>query len=68
MADHLLETIRPLQERRKKFERNPKMVWDILEAGTAKARRSAESTMVDVRDSMNFSKDYEAPPKTANAE
>lgn len=68
VADHLLETIRPLQERRKKFERNPKMVWDILEAGTAKARRSAESTMVDVRDSMNFSKDYEAPPKTANAE
>jgi tryptophanyl-tRNA synthetase len=67
-ADSLVATILPLQERRMKYEQNPKMVWDILEAGSAKARRAAESTMVEVRDSMHFSKDFEAPPKSANAE
>jgi tryptophanyl-tRNA synthetase len=67
-ADNLMETIRPLQDRRRKYEQNPKMVWDILEAGTAKARRSAEATMTDVRESMNFGRDFEAPPRSANAE
>jgi len=67
-ADHLITTIKPLQERRAKYEQNPKMVWDILEAGSAKARRAAEATMTDVRDSMNFSKEFEATPKTAKAE
>lgn len=67
-ADHLLTTIRPIQERRVKYEQNPKMVWDILEVGSAKARRSAEATMVEVRDAMHFGKDFEAPPKSANAE
>jgi tryptophanyl-tRNA synthetase len=67
-ADHLIATIRPLQERRVKYEQNPKLVWDILEAGSARARRSAESTMVEVRESVHFSKDYESPLKTANAE
>jgi tryptophanyl-tRNA synthetase len=67
-ADHLITTIRPLQERRAQYERNPRVVWDILEAGEAKARRAAEATMADVRDSMHFSKEYEAPAKSANAE
>jgi tryptophanyl-tRNA synthetase len=67
-ADHLISTIRPLQERRMRYESNPKMVWDILEAGSSKARRAAEGTMGDVRGSMHFSKDYEAPLKTAVAE
>src|ERR671925_291968 len=30
-ADGLLETIAPMQERRKKYEANPKLAWDILE-------------------------------------
>ena len=67
-ADNLLTTIHPIQERRVKYEQNPKMVWDILEAGSAKARRVAEATMVEVRDSMHFGKDFEAPSKSANAE
>jgi tryptophanyl-tRNA synthetase len=68
VADNLVTTIRPLQQRRSQYEQNPKMVWDILEAGSAKARRTAEATMLEVRDSMHFSKDFEAPPKTAKAE
>jgi tryptophanyl-tRNA synthetase len=67
-ADNLVATIHPIQERRAKYEQDPKMVWDILEAGSAKARRVAEATMVEVRDSMHFGKDFEAPPKSANAE
>jgi tryptophanyl-tRNA synthetase len=67
-ADNLVTTIRPIQERRVKYEQNPKMVWDILEAGSAKARRTAEATMVEVRGAMHFGKDFEAPPKSANAE
>jgi tryptophanyl-tRNA synthetase len=68
VADNLVTTIRPIQERRVKYEQNPRMVWDILEAGSAKARRAAEATMVEVRDAMHFGKDFEAPPKSANAE
>jgi tryptophanyl-tRNA synthetase len=67
-ADNLVATILPLQERRTKYEQNPKMVWDILEAGSAKARRAAEATMGEVRDSMHFGKDFEPPSKSANAE
>ena len=68
VADNLVATIAPIQERRAKYEQNPKMVWDILEAGSVKARRVAEATMVEVRDAMHFGKDFEAPPRSANAE
>ena len=49
MAGHLNEYLAPIQERRRPFEKNPQMVWDILEAGTAKARRVVETTMQEVR-------------------
>jgi tryptophanyl-tRNA synthetase len=50
-----------MQERRKKFEENPRLAWDILEAGTKRARKSASETMNDVRDAMGMSLTYEAP-------
>jgi tryptophanyl-tRNA synthetase len=49
MAGHLNNYLAPIQERRRPFEKNPQMVWDILEAGTAKARRVVETTMQEVR-------------------
>ena len=49
MAGHLNNFLAPIQERRRPFEKNPQMVWDILEAGTAKARRVVETTMQEVR-------------------
>ena len=41
-ADSLWNVLRPIQERREKYEANPKLAWDILEDGSAKARAAAE--------------------------
>ena len=40
-ADALVQLLNPMQERRKKFEENPRLAWDILEAGTERARKAA---------------------------
>jgi len=39
----------PYWEKRQKYEKNPKLVWDILEAGNQKARSIAQKTMEEVR-------------------
>lgn len=49
LAQHQNESLAPIQERRKPYEQNPQRVWDILEAGTAKARQVAQATMAEVR-------------------
>ena len=64
-ADSIEEVIRPMRERREKLEANPKQVWDILEAGSARARQVAEATMEDARAAMKISGHYEAPPDAA---
>jgi tryptophanyl-tRNA synthetase len=65
-ADALVQLLSPMQERRKKFEENPRLAWDILEAGTERARKAAAKTMDDVRDAMGMSLAYE-PPAGTNA-
>jgi tryptophanyl-tRNA synthetase len=60
-ADALVQLLSPMQERRKKFEENPRLAWDILEAGTERARKAAAKTMDDVRAAMGMSLAYEAP-------
>jgi len=60
-ADSLVQLLNPIQERRKKFEQNPRLAWDILEAGSHRARQGAAETMQDVRASMHMSMEYEAP-------
>jgi tryptophanyl-tRNA synthetase len=59
-ADSLVQLLNPMQERRKKFEENPRLAWDILEDGTERARKAAGTTMVDVRAAMGMSLEYEA--------
>jgi tryptophanyl-tRNA synthetase len=59
VADALVNILNPMQERRKKYEENPRLAWDILEAGSARARRVAEATMTEVRDAMGISLNYE---------
>jgi tryptophanyl-tRNA synthetase len=59
-ADSLVKILNPMQERRKKYEENPRLAWDILEAGSAKAREVANATMGEVRESMHMSL---TPPK-----
>ena len=59
-ADSLVRLLNPIQERRKKYEENPKLAWDILEAGSERARKVTGETMKDVRASMGMSLAYEA--------
>jgi tryptophanyl-tRNA synthetase len=60
-ADGLMKVLHPIQERRRKYEENPKLAWDILEAGSEKARTSAQQTIEQARDAMNMSHAYEPP-------
>jgi len=60
-ADAVVTILNPMQERRKKYEENPRLAWDILEAGSSKARNVAEMTMSQVREAMGMSLQYEAP-------
>jgi tryptophanyl-tRNA synthetase len=60
-ADALVTLLNPMQERRKKFEENPRLAWDILEEGTKRASSAAAETMKDVRAAMGMSLEYEAP-------
>lgn len=62
-ADALVQLLNPMQERRRKFEENPRLAWDILEAGTNRARKAAGETMDDVRASMGMSLQYEETKK-----
>jgi tryptophanyl-tRNA synthetase len=54
-ADSLVQILNPIQERRKKFEDNPQLAWDILEDGTKRAKAAAADTMNDVRAAMGMS-------------
>ena len=58
-ADALVSILNPMQERRKKYEDNPRLAWDILEAGSSRASKVAGSTMDEVREAMGMSLDYE---------
>ena len=66
-ADSLVQVLSPMQERRKKYEQNPRLAWDILESGSERARKEASKTMSQVREAMNMSLDYEAPNATEQA-
>src|SRR6266853_956708 len=58
-ADALVSILNPMQERRKKYEDNPRLAWDILEAGSSRASKVAGATMGEVREAMGMSLDYE---------
>ncbi len=49
MAQHLNAHLTPIRERRKPYEANPQRVWEVLGAGTEKARKVAQATMAEVR-------------------
>ena len=60
-ADALVQLLVPMQVRRKKYEDNPRLAWDILEAGSERARQAAGQTMHEAREAMGMSLSYEAP-------
>jgi tryptophanyl-tRNA synthetase len=63
-ADAIVSALQPMQETRRKYEEDPRLAWDILEAGSRKAGEAAEATMQQVRASMSMSREYE-PPRAA---
>jgi tryptophanyl-tRNA synthetase len=52
MADHLIEWIAPVRERRVEYEKKPKRVLEILDEGSKKARLVAQGTMERVREAV----------------
>ena len=64
-ADALVNILTPMQERRKKYEENTRLAWDILEAGSSRARKVAGNTMDEVREAMGISLQYERPDAPA---
>ena len=60
-ADSLVQILAPMQERRKKYEEKPRLAWDILETGSARARKVASDTMSEVRAAMKMSLEFESP-------
>jgi tryptophanyl-tRNA synthetase len=63
-SDSLWCVLGPMQERRQKYEANPKLAWDILEQGSTKARAVAEATMAEARAAANLSHEYEEPARS----
>jgi tryptophanyl-tRNA synthetase len=66
-ADALVQVLNPMQQRRKKYEDNPRLAWDILEAGSAAAGKVADATMTEVRAAMGMSLEYEPPRQSESA-
>jgi tryptophanyl-tRNA synthetase len=55
LIDHLLHRLEEIHVRRPEFASRPDTVWDILRAGSARAREVARATMEDVRRAMKIS-------------
>jgi len=55
VADRIVATLAPIQERRRTYEANPRLVEEILEAGSERAREIASSTLHEVRQAMHLS-------------
>jgi tryptophanyl-tRNA synthetase len=54
LAEHMLERLASIHERRPELARRPDTVWDILLEGSKRAREVAEATMDDVRGAMKI--------------
>jgi len=52
MADNLIKWIAPIRERRVEFEKNPKRVLELIDAGSKRARVEAVKTMTRVREAV----------------
>lgn len=54
IIDKLIAILSPLQEKRREFDKNPQKVWDIIEKGNEKARKTAKKTMEEVRKAIGL--------------
>lgn len=54
LANAIFEALKPIQERRKYFEDNPKLVDEILEEGREYCSEIAKETLKEVKEKMGF--------------
>ena len=54
LLDHLLKRLEGIHARRPEFAARPDTVWDILQAGSHRAREVARATMEQVRSAMKI--------------
>ena len=54
LLDHLLQRLEGIHARRPEFAARPDPVWDILQAGSHRAREVARATMEQVRSAMKI--------------
>ncbi len=54
LLDHLLQRLEGIHARRPEFAARPDTVWDILQAGSHRAREVARATMDEVRSAMKI--------------
>src|SRR5258708_1212339 len=52
MADHLVEWIAPVRERRLEYEKHPKRVLEVIDEGSKRARVEAQKTIGRVREAV----------------
>jgi tryptophanyl-tRNA synthetase len=52
VADHLIQWIAPIRERRLQYEKHPAHVLEIIDAGSKAARQHAQQTMSRVREAV----------------
>jgi len=52
LADVIIQTLKPIREKRAYYEKNPKIVEKILFDGTKKARQLAKQTLKKVKEKM----------------
>jgi tryptophanyl-tRNA synthetase len=57
LSEGLLAKLSAIHERRPELAKRPDTVWDILAAGSKRAREVAEATMEDVRSAMKIKYD-----------
>ncbi|MBN2395134.1 MAG: tryptophan--tRNA ligase [Candidatus Atribacteria bacterium] len=57
LAEILIDSFHSFREKRKYYEENTHIVWDILMEGSKRARKVAEKTLEEVRQAMKI--DYE---------
>ena len=54
IIDTLIKELSSFRKKRKIYEKNPDLVWEILEQGNLKAREKARATMEEVGNKIGF--------------
>ena len=54
VAEHIVDYLAPIREKRAEYESHPQDMKDILNHGETRAKKVAEATMTEVRDAMKL--------------